>query len=67
MVLHCPKCGARSNLGPNADNLTDTRYRADCPVLFAELRAGGENIELECPHMRRARFDAFVAFRLSAA
>ena len=51
------------NLGPNADNLTDNRYRAEC----LELRAGGTNIDLECPHMQRVTFDEFVRFRLSRA
>ena len=65
MIAHCPKCGARANFGPNADNLTDNRYRAECPALLAELRA--ENIDLECPQMQRIRFDEFVRFRLNAA
>jgi hypothetical protein len=65
--VHCPNCGAQANLGPNADNLGDNRYRAECPVLFAELRGGRENIDFECPHMQRVRFDEFVKIRLSAA
>ena len=65
MIVHCPKCGARANLGPNADDLSDNRYRGQCPLIFPELHAGGD--EFECPHMQRVRFDEFVKFRLSAA
>jgi hypothetical protein len=67
LVVHCPKCGARANLGPNADDLSDNRYRAECSMLFAALREDHENTDLECPHMQRVRFDEFVKFRLSAA
>jgi hypothetical protein len=54
-VVKCPGCSAEVDLGPNGQDLTDTRYKLSCPVLHVHLVARSLDTDLECPHMGPAK------------
>jgi len=63
MKVKCPKCSAEADIGPNCDDLSDTRYKLKCPLLHDHLRAKGSDTNIECPRMRRARDAAIIKNR----
>jgi len=63
MKVICPKCRAITNLGPNGGDLSDARYKLECPVLRERRIAEGSDIKIECLYMRRARDSAILKLR----
>jgi hypothetical protein len=46
MKVRCPDCLVEADLGPRCDDLTDIRYRLQCPVIRA---ARGPEKIIDCP------------------
>ena len=64
MIVKCPKCAAETDIGPEASDLSDIRYKLTCPEIHAQLAAaGGSKEELHCLYMRKARDAAILEFR----
>ena len=56
MKIKCPQCPAEADLGPNGNDLSDTHYKLQCPVITKHLiDAGGSASDIDCPHMRSTR------------
>jgi hypothetical protein len=62
-VLMCPICPAEVDLGPVGEDLSDTRYKLDCPVLRKRLAVQGPDADLECPHIGSAKRVAVLQSR----
>ena len=64
VIARCPKCGAETDLGANADDLSDIHYKLVCPEIETQLAAaGGSKEEPHCLPMRKARDAAILEFR----
>jgi len=64
MIVKCPKCAAETDVGADANDLSDTRYKLTCSELHAHLIAkGGQDTAIECPYMHRARDAIILEFR----
>jgi hypothetical protein len=61
MKVKCSECQAETDIGPNCNDPSDTRYKSVCPLLHDHLVAkGGQGTNLECPRMRRVRDAAII-------
>ena len=63
MIVKCPICPAKSDLGPNADFNFDTRYRVICPEIKTDLATRESIHSIDCPHMRREKMGAILKIR----
>ena len=50
-------------LGPNGADLSDVRYKLECPVLRERRIAKGSDINIECLYMRRVIDSAILKLR----
>jgi hypothetical protein len=63
MKVKCPECPAETDLGPDCNDLTDLRYRFDCPVLLEHRLQKGADAGIGCSYMHRAIVAAILKFR----
>ena len=63
MKVICPKCRTTTDLGSSGGDLSDARYKLECPVLRERRIAEGTDIKIECLYMRRARDSAILKLR----